>query len=207
MEANQTTHASFKLTAPALLSLFGPSSAFPNPDDSNPPGPWAPVIRRAEERVRLVLEPQPLPWREIFGPVPDPWNEVFGPFPQPWRAAFAQALAQEVVDRASLMQEVADALAQAGNTHAIIIVGGYLSRFIDDCGTGKLRQGRPLPPPRHNDDGRLGARELVLMAAQFERSAAATSHAGLSQEFARAGERLLKMGVGRLQSASAQSAV
>jgi hypothetical protein len=208
MESNQTTHASFTLNAPALLSLFGPSSAFPNPDDSNPPGPWGPVIRRAEDRVRLVLEPQPLPWREIFGPVPDPWNEVFGPFPQPWRAAFAQALAQEVVDRATLMQEVADALAHAGSSQAIIIIGGFLSRFIDDCGTGRISQRHiPHPPPRHDGDDRLGARELVLMAAQFERSAAATSHQGLRQEFARAGERLLKMGVGRLQSAAAQSAV
>ena len=196
MEPNQTTHASFTLSAPALLSLFGPSSAFPNPDDSNPPGPWGPVIRRAEERLRYILGPSPEPWREIFGPSPDPW-----------RAAFAQALAQEVVDRASLMQEVADALAQAGNTHAIIIIGGFLSRFIDDCGTGRIRQGHIPRPPRHDGDDRLGARELVLMAAQFERSAAATSHQGLRQEFARAGERLLKMGVGRLQSASAQSAV
>ena len=197
MEPNQTAHASFTLTAPALLSLFGPSSAFPNPDDSNPPGPWGPVIRRAEERVRSIL-----------GPSPEPWDEVFGPSPDPWRAAFAQALAEEVIDRATLMQGVADALAHAGNSHAIIIIGGFLSHFIDDCGTGRIGQRHiPHPPPRHNDDGRLGPRELMLMAAQFEQSAAATSHAGLRQEFAKASARLLEIGVGRLQSTAARRAV
>jgi hypothetical protein len=154
------------------------------------------VIRRAEESVRSILEPQPLHWSEVFGPSPDPW-----------RAAFAQALAQEVIDRASLMQEVADALPQAGSTHGIIIIGGMLSRFIDDCGTGRIRQGHiPHPPPRHNDDGRLGALDLVLMAAQFNQSAAATDNEGLRQEFSKASGRLLEIGLGRLQSAAAQSA-
>lgn len=195
MEANQATHASFTLTAQALLSLFGLPSAFPNPDDSNPPGPWGPVIRRAEERVRFVL-----------GPSPEPWRDVFGPSPDPWRAAFAQSLAQEVIDRATLMQETADALAQAGNTHAIIIIGGLISRFIDDCGTGRIRQGHiPHPPPHHND-GRLGALDLILMAAQFEQSAAATNNEGLRREFGKASARLLETGVGRLQSAASQSA-
>jgi hypothetical protein len=188
MKSNQTTHSSLVLTTPALLSLFGPSSGVPNPDDSNPPGPWGPVIRRAEERVRTVLEPQPLPWREVFGPVPDPW-----------RAAFAQALAQEVIDRVTLMQQVSDALSQAGSSHGIIIIGGMLSDFTDGCGTGRIRQGHPPPPLHHNDDGRLSPFQLVLMAAQFNQSANETANEGLRQEFSKAGEQLLEIGIGRLQ--------
>jgi len=192
MQSNKTTNSSFTLSARALPSLFGGSSGLPNPDDSNPPGPWGPVIRRAEERVRDVL-----------GPSPDPWRQAFTPVPDPWRAGYAQALAQEVIDRATIMQEVADALPQVGNTHGIIIIGGMLGRFIDDCGTGRIRQGHRPPPPRHTDDLRMAAFELVSMAAQFEQSAAATNHEGLRQEFAKASARLLEIGVGRLQSVSA----
>ncbi|MCA1818159.1 MAG: hypothetical protein LC746_17585 [Acidobacteria bacterium] len=195
MESDQPARASYTLAAHALRSLFGGSSAFPNPDDSNPPGPWGPVIRRAEQSLRSILEAQLLVWRDVFGPVPDPW-----------RAAYAQALAEEVIDRTTLMQETADAMAQAGNTHAIIIIGGYLSRFIDDCGTGRIRQGHVPHPPRHGEDGHLGAFELVVMAARFEQAAAATSNERLRREFGKAGERLLEAGAGRLQSATAQSA-
>ena len=194
MQSNQTSHASLVLTAPALLSLFGVSSGVPNPDDSNPPGPWGPVVRRAEERVGAILGPFPEPWRDIFSPVPDPW-----------RAAFAQALAQEVIDRVTLMQEVADALSQAGSSHGIIIIGGMLSDFIDGCGTGRLRQGHPPPPLHHNDDGRLSPFQLVLMAVQFKQSANEAASQGLRQELGKAGERLLEIGIGRLQS-SAQAA-
>jgi hypothetical protein len=139
------------------------------------------VIRRAAERLRYLL----------------------GPSPDPWRAAFAQVLAQEVIDRASLMQEVADALPQAGETHAIIIIGGFLSRFIDDCGTGRVKV--HFPPPRHHGDDKLTSPELLVMAAEFMRGAAATDNEGLRRAFGRAGERLLEMGVGRLQSAAATS--
>ncbi|HXG93073.1 MAG TPA: hypothetical protein VNN73_12015 [Blastocatellia bacterium] len=193
MESNQPTHASFTLTSTALLSLVGHLSDFPNPDDSNPPGPWGPVIRRAAERARYLL-----------GPSPEPWNEVLlNPQPLPPKAAFAQALAQEAIDRAALMQEVADALTQAGERQGIIIIGGMVSRFIDDCGNGKIKH--PVPPPRHSD-GRLGALELLVMAAEFERSATATNHEGLRREFGNASARLVEIAAGRLQSATVRSA-
>jgi len=130
MQSNQTTHGKFVLTTPAVLSLFGVKSN-PNPDDPDRPGPWGPVVRRAEDRVRAVL-----------GPSPDPW--LVGPDPR-W-AAFARALAEEVIDRANLMQQIADALPQTGGQHAIIIIGGALKDFTDGCGTGRIRQ--PFPPPR-----------------------------------------------------------
>ncbi len=52
MESKQKNQA--VLTSSALLSLFGASSGLPNPDDSNPIGPWGPVMRRAGERVAAV---------------------------------------------------------------------------------------------------------------------------------------------------------
>jgi hypothetical protein len=191
MDTKSTTHASFVLTAPALLSLFGSSSGLPNPDDSNPPGPWGPVMRRANERVAAIL-----------GPSPEPW----GPSPDPWRAAYAQALAQEVVDRVILMQQVADALPQTGSSHGIIIIGGALADFVDGCGTGRIKQGH-LPPPHHlNEDAQLSPYQLTLMAAEFKQSANQASSDGLRQEFNKTAEQLLEIGIGRLQSAAAQAA-
>ena len=193
MEANQPTHKSVPVSA--LLSLFERLSGFPNPDDSTPKGPWGGVIRRALDSVRSIL-----------GPSPQPWHSVLGPSPDPWRAAFAQALAQEVIDRAMLMQEVADALPQAGATHGIIIIGGFVNHFIDDCGTGRVKAHFPFPPPRHHGDDNLTAHELLVMAAEFQQSAAETDNAGLRREFSKASERLLDISVGRLQSAASQSA-
>jgi hypothetical protein len=181
MESNQPTHQS--LAASALLSLVGQLSSFPNPDDSTPPGPWGPVIRRAADRVSIM-------WRD--------------PDPDPRRTAFAQSLALEVTDRATLMQEVADALPQVGASHGIIIIGGFVSRFIDDCGTGRIKH--VFPPPRHHGGDELTPPDLLVMAAQFEQSAAATDNEGLRREFSKAGARLLDISVGRLQSAVARSA-
>ena len=189
MEPNQPKHFSFNLSSAALLSLVGRLSDFPNPDDSNPPGKWGPVMRRAGERVYSIL-----------GPSPQPGREIFDPSPTPWRAAFAQALAQEVIDRAMQMQEVADALQQTG----IIIIGGFISRFIDDCGTGRIHHS--FHPPRRHGDEQFTPADLLVMAAQFEQSAAATDNEGLQREFSKASARLLDIGAGRLQSAVSRSA-
>jgi len=192
MQSNQTTSGRFVLTTPAVLSLFGVKSN-PNPDDPDNPGPWGPVVRRAEDRVRAVLGPSPQPWRDTDGPSPDPW-----------RAAFANALADEVIDRVNLVQQVAGALPQTGSSQAIIIIGGILKDFVDGCGTGRIKQ--HFPPPRHHDDARLSPFQLVLIAAQFQESANLTTNEGLRQEFKKASEGLLETGIGRLQSAAAQTA-
>ena len=62
------THTHFQLspaTLAALVSRFG--GFFPGPDDPEPSGPSAPVVRRALER----FGPQPEPWRwaALYGAV------------------------------------------------------------------------------------------------------------------------------------------
>jgi hypothetical protein len=109
-----------------------------------------------------------------------------------------------VIDRVNLVQQVAGALPQTGSSQAIIIIGGILKDFVDGCGTGRIKQ--HFPPPRHHDDARLGPFQLVLIAAQFQESANATTNEGLRQEFEKASEGLLETGIGRLQSAAAQTA-
>lgn len=190
MSANKND--SFVLTKQAVLSIFGVTASFPNPEDDHP-GPWGPVVRRAEERARAVL-----------GSSPEPGREVFGPGPDPWRAAFAQALAEEAVDRANLMQQVADALPQTGSKHAIIIIGGMLQDFVDGCGTGRIKQ--HFPPPRHHDGARLNPFQLVLISAQLQSAANATSNEGMRQEFTKASEQLLQAAIRHLPSAVSQAA-
>jgi hypothetical protein len=97
-----------------------------------------------------------------------------------------------------LIQEIADAMEDAGQSQGIIIVGGMVSRFIDDCGNDKLWRKRPFPPPKDEADNRLTALELVVMGAQFEQNAFATANEQLQQQFRNAGARLTEMGVARL---------
>jgi hypothetical protein len=188
MQSNETTHGKFVLTTPAVLSLFGVKSN-PNPDDPDRPGPWGPVVRRAAERAYADL-PAFIGWRD-----PDTYR---------FDAAFAKALAEEVIDRVNLVQQIADAMPQTGNAQPIIIIGGILKEFRDGCGFGRIKY--PLPPPRHHDEVRLSPSQLVVIAAQFQERANEATNEGLRQEFVKTSEHLLETGLGRLQSATAQAA-
>jgi hypothetical protein len=170
--------------------------AYPDPDNPTPPGPWDPYIHKALLRLGLIFGPTPEPWRPVFGPGPQPWK--LNPQSLAPKAAFAAFIAQEVIDRALLVQEVADAMAGAGQSQGIIIVGGMVSRFIDYCGNDKLWSKRPFPPPKDESDNPLTALELVVMGAQFEQSALAAASEHLQQELRNAGARLTEMGIARM---------
>jgi hypothetical protein len=192
MEATRTSYESLNNSVRALAALvsglIGGASGYPDPDNPTPPGPWDPYIRKS--LIRLGL---------IFGPVPDPWRPVFGPTPEPWKqAAFAAFIAQEVIDRALLVQEVADAMAAPGQSQAIITVGGMVSRFVDDCGNDLLWRKRPFPRPKGESDNKLTALELLVMGAQFHQSAIATPNEQLQQGFRNAGAGLTEMGLARM---------
>ena len=115
----------------------------------------------------------------------------------PPRAAFAVALARAVIDRAGLMQDVAEGLARENQQRGIIIVSGYLSRFIDDCGSDRLPRGIPLAGPRPHDGARVGMLDLLLMGAEFERHAQQLDLAALAQEFRHVGVALTELGLAR----------
>ena len=70
---------------------------------------------------------------------------ALNPQPLPPRYAFLVSVAQALTSRVELLQEIADATAREGEQQGIIIVGGYVSRFVDDfCGTG-FRLKYPFP--------------------------------------------------------------
>ncbi|MCY7375205.1 MAG: hypothetical protein LH472_04450 [Pyrinomonadaceae bacterium] len=119
------------------------------------------------------------------------------PQPLPPRAAFLAAFAQEVIDRAALMQEIADAMNQAGEERGIIIVSGYLSRFVDDLCPEPIKIKIP-PKPKSDTDDRLSGLELIITGAVFEQNAALAANQDLRRELSNAGAKLMETGIARM---------
>ena len=177
------------------------------------PQPW---------RVTEMLGPEPIPWKDligvfeqnkVFGPRPEPWREAIlgsifnswqrtalNPQPLPPRFSFMLTLAQTVTSRAELMQEMADASKREGEQRGIIIVSGYISKFVDDfCGNDfKLKFPFPGPRPRWFAE-KLGGIDLVLMAAQFDQSSRETYSPDLRRNLADASSKLAETGLSRLE--------
>lgn len=134
----------------------------------------------------------------LLGQLANPAVEVgLNPQPLPPRAAYAVTLARAVIDRAGLMQDVADGIAREGQQRGIIIVSGYLSRFIDDCGNDRVPHGIPVPGPHPHPGPGFGMLDLVLMGAEFERHAQQLEQPALAQEFRHVGVALTELGLAR----------
>jgi hypothetical protein len=186
----------------ALVSLIGQLIfGRPSDDDPRPPGHWGPVIHVALEKTLWVLG-YPVPWRAqtAFRPSHEPWVQVaLNPQPLPPRTLFFAAIAEQVIERASLIQETADALTSQGERQGIIIVGGYVSRFADDwCGTVPIRWPFPGPRPHWFPEAPDGT-DLIVTGVQFQRAASETFDGQLRQTFADAGAKLTQAGLAKLQ--------
>lgn len=133
-----------------VSELINSKSAFiPNPEDPNPPDPpwpWRHILNRALDRVQFT-NPGSL--------------AALNPQPLPPRLHFSMALAQEVVERAAMMQEMADSLIENAEQRGIIIVGGYLNKFVDEiCPTPPIitfpKRKWPWPPDPDPDPSGMG---------------------------------------------------
>jgi hypothetical protein len=157
---------------------------------------------------------QPLPWRVAFASIlarhPEIWDAIGGghsfgeevalnPQPLPPRFAFLVAVAQAVTSRAELLQEIADATRREGEQHGIIIVSGYISKFVDDfCGTG-FRLKYPFPGPRpHWFAHELDGIDLVVMATQFDQAAKEAFSPNLRQNLADASAKFVEAGLSKM---------
>jgi hypothetical protein len=188
------------------INVFGPH-----------PDPWK------------IFGPGPQPWRTLesmFGPLPDPWKvilasiaakypavwDVIGggpsvgtevalnPQPLPPRFAFLVSLAQTVISRTELLQEIADATRREGEQQGIIIVGGYIARFIDDICGNDFRFKWPFPGPRPNWLAKeVSGIDLVVMAVQFDQAASETFNRELRQNLADASAKLAEAGLSKIQ--------
>ncbi len=214
----------------SIVSAFiGGAKGREDDEHPQPPGPWDPVIRVALEHIRLFgftdepwqvsgkdrenesRDPRRLLFQPIFGRHPESAagssgghrfsDEVaLNPQPLPPRYAFFIAVAQAVIRRAELLQELASAASSDGSSQSIIIVGGYTSRFIDEwCGTEfRLRWPFPGPRPRwfpHELDGI----DLVVVATQFKQAANEAFSRQLREHFASAAAKFAGAGLSRIQ--------
>jgi hypothetical protein len=226
-KAGEMSNVSREKLTSFVSQVFGGATVGREDDEHPlPPGPWDPIIRKVAKKVlgphpeprRLVFGPQPEPWRSemstnrlILGIIAARHPEIFdviggdrlnsvalNPQPLPPRATFLAAFAEEAIDRALLMQEVADGLNQTGEQQGIIIVGGKLSLLVDElCGNNfKIRI--PFPKPKRDEDEFLSGLELLTVGAVFEQNAATVAHEGLRQELRNAGARLIETGIARM---------
>lgn len=182
--------------ASIVTALIG---TLPNPEDDEPKGPWGPVIRAAVDRVRIYLGPQPEPWRERIskaatryyrdGSEPDRIIEL-NPQPLPPRHAFAKAVAEVVIERAVLMQDIADGI--HGDEQGIIIIGGYLERFISDyCGNEPRQWKWPQPGPHPNwFSPNRDKSDVLIAAAEFQISSANVTNKKLRSVLTQIAEKL-----------------
>lgn len=202
-----------------VRSMIGASTGRPDDDSPLPPGPWDPVIRTALDRAN-VFGPHPEPWRTIVSwqfflrllakKHPEIWEVVGGgplgeidkvainPQPLPPRYAFLTAVAQTVIARAQLLQEISEAT--SGEQRGIIVVGGFTSRFADDwCGNG-FHLNFPFPGPRPNwFTHELDGIDLVVIASEFEQAAKQSFSPVLRDSFSNATNQFMEAGFSRMQ--------
>ena len=103
-----------------------------------------------------------------------------------------------MIDRALLMQELADAMNQTGEQQGIIIVGGRLSLLVDELCGNNFKVRIPFPKPKRGEDELLSGIELLTAGAVFEQNAATVAHEDLRQELRSGGARLIETGIARM---------
>ena len=190
-----TKKESSALTRQKMMSLVSQLvNGNPNPDDPQPPGPWDPVIRRAHERVSYRMS-TPFQFSS--------WDWVaLNPQPLPPRVIFSHALAEEVIGKALLMQEIADGMNTNEEERGIIIVSGLISKFVDDLCPERPKI--PFPkkkgpwPPDPDPDPRWQALELFVIALQFKEQSRSTSNEALRLTFEDASDKIISTALSRM---------
>lgn len=169
-----------------------------------------------------VGEPGPQPWSvfepspwSAFGPQPDPWRTsdpwrmgvafrsrydwaALNPQPLPPRITLVVELAHEVIDRTSLLYDLAGAFGEAAEARAQEVADSRLTQFIDDCGNGRIPLRWPRPPRGNGTPEAVHPVELVVMGVQFVLAAQTAVSERLQQGLSETGARLLDMGLARV---------
>ena len=133
---------------------------------------------------------------------PDPWVQVsLNPQPLPPRTAFAVALAQGIADQVSLLAGLAGAATGGSDTEAA--ASELLTRFVDDCGNGRIHfpwKHWPFPWPHQGDDlvGELNPAEIVVVGVELANAAAWVDDERLRRDLEQAGANLVDAGLGRM---------
>jgi hypothetical protein len=214
----------------SVVSAFiGGAGGHSGDDQTRPPGRWDSVVRATLEHLRLFSstddfshvsakdredesrDPRGIVFQSLFGRRPElsggrGGGDAFGdeaalnPQPLPPRYAFFIAVAQAVIRRAELLEELASAASSDGSSQSTIIVGGYTSRFTDEwCGTG-FRLRWPFPGPRpHWFPHELDGVDLIVVATQFQHAAREAFSPQLRDHLASTAATFADAGLSRLQ--------
>ena len=179
------------------------------------PEPWRGLEAGALGPLREGTLALPAAWRLVLESIlarrPEIFDAIGGgprfgedvalnPQPLPPRLAFLAALAQTVIGRAELLQEIAQTISLAGEQRGIIIVGGYVSQFCDElCGTSfRLRWPFPGPRPKWFDT-ELDGMDLIWLAMHFQQAAKEAYRSELRLSLADASTKFVATGLSKLQ--------
>ncbi len=179
------------------------------------PEPWDVFGRGVSWRTESAFGQRSEAWKAVVASIlarhPEIWDAIGGghsfgeqvalnPQPLPPRFAFLVAVAQAVISRAELLQEIADATPREGEQQGIIIVSGYTGRFSEDwCGNG-FRPKWPFPgPPPPWFAKELDGIDLVVMATQFDQAARGTFSPDLRRSLADASAKFVEAGLSKMQ--------
>ena len=235
MQAVRTEDKTVNISREKLLDLFGQAfggQSYPEQEDPQPPGQWDAYIIKALRNLKYPFpEPDPHPeWEYLkrrlsqglrnaaFGPTPEPWATInpysfadLNPQPLPPRALFLAAVTQEVIDRAVLIQDVAEALIQTGEEKAIIVVSGStIHKFTEeldglcprlkDIIFPKPTGGDGGVDPEHPDPilpnaGKLSSFEILVVASVFRQNARTVVNKGLSGVLSQSAAKLAEQAV------------
>ena len=222
MNREETQNQSFLISEQDLLAfvrtMIGGRIEHEDAEHRLPSGPWDRVIRLALERIAVYG--YPVPWK-VVGPRPEPWvntpiSEVLSgghshrggvelnPQPLPPRFVFLVSLAQTVISRAELIQEIVDATRREDEPRSNIRVSEYLARFVDDCLLGQLKwpfPGPPPPPPLFANE--LGGFDLLVMATQFEQAGTEAFNSDFSKTLRGASTKFAEAGLSRMHQSPA----
>jgi hypothetical protein len=153
---------------------------------------WNRLVRQAVEHV---LGPR-TGWREGAGID----RVALNPQPLPPRSLFLAALSQGLISSTELLQEFAGAMFE-DEERGIIVIGGYVNRFVDDfCGNGfRVNWVIPGPPP-HWFPTELSGADLLVLASHFAQATKEVLGWEMQGILAAAGARFAEVGVLRMQA-------
>ena len=217
MDTSQSNYRDIQISPEKLFALVnqltGRYGERPPDGDPEPIGPWGPVMRKAVRQMSIFGSSAEV-WRNLifsflaqrypilYELIPrggghlhlDDPSVIAGlnPQPLPPREAFLESLVETMVERLELLQEMATALSDGDEQRGIIIVSGYISRYIDEiCGNG-FRVKYPFPGPRPGwFPEELNELDLLVMAAHFSQAAKETYSPALQESLMGASAKLL----------------
>lgn len=178
---------------------FGPQ---PEPWQYGHPVPWI-TAAFGNELLSLIARRSPAIW-DVLGGILRPGEEVsLNPQPlPPVERGFIAALADALVTRVEALAEVSAAVGDSqssGEERSIIIVGGHVSRLVDEyCGTG-FRLVWPFPgPPPWWFRAEVGPREILALGADLNAAAERAFDPAVRQALGDASTKLAQVGIERL---------